>query len=35
MQMVQDSTGPDWLETLDCSSTYLAGPAESVSTRLE
>ena len=28
--MVQDSRGPNWLETIDCSSTYLAGPAEPV-----
>ena len=28
--MVQDSTGPGWLETIECSSMYLAGPAEPV-----
>ena len=30
VQMVQDSIGLYWSETLDCSSMYLAGPAEPV-----
>ena len=29
-----DYTGPHWSETIDCSSVYLAGPAESSKTRI-
>ena len=30
VQMGYDSTGPNYFETVDCCSTYLAGPAEPV-----
>ena len=30
VMLVQNSTGPNWLETIDCFRTYLAGPVEPV-----